>query len=99
MLEKWGSQVTLKRGLGDAAPAATFKARLSGFKADDADFQQGMTKVIFLAVDAAGFPLPIKEKSTDAIWLEGRKMTVQMVDDFTRRVAGELIAYELWVKG
>lgn len=99
MLNESGSTVTLKRGLGDGAPAVSFKARLLGFKPDNAQFQQGLTRVIFVAEDAAGFPLPIKEKSTDAIWIGQRKMTVQVVDDFTRMIAGVLVAYELWVKG
>lgn len=95
-----GSLVTLRRGAGPGAPEVTFKARLTGYSPQEmtGDLQQGDVKVIFLAEDLGDFPPPIKTRS-DAIWQDGRKMTVQAVDDQTRRVAGELIAYELRVRG
>lgn len=96
-----GGLVTLRRGSGEGAPEVTFKAWITGYAAQEmfGDVLQGDSKVILLAEDLAAFPLPIKTRSTDAIWSNGRKMTVQAVDEQTRRVAGELIAYELRVRG
>ena len=101
MLKLAGSAVELRRGSGDNASRCTLKAKLAGYKPQEltGEVQQGDTKVIFMAEDVAAFPLPIKAKSTDAIYLDGRKMTVQAVDDMTRRVGGESIAYELRVRG
>ena len=96
-----GGPVTLRRGSGPGAPEVTFKARITGYAAQEmvGDVLQGDSKVIFLAEDLGAFPLPIRTRSTDAIWSDGSKMTVQAVDDQTRRVAGEPIAYELRVRG
>lgn len=100
-IQAQGGLVTLKRGTSPDAPETAFKARCTGYAPQEmtGDLQQGDVKVIFLADDLGDFPLPIKAKSTDAIWQDGRKMTVQAVDDQTRRVAGVLIAYELRVRG
>ncbi|GLK67011.1 hypothetical protein [Hansschlegelia plantiphila] len=93
--------VILRRGSGDAAPAVTFKARVTGYSPEEqnGDVQQGDSKVIFLAEDLGDFPLPIKSQSNDAIWVGGEKLTVQAVDNRTRAIAGVLIAYELRVRG
>jgi hypothetical protein len=100
-ISRHGGPVTLQRGAGADAPKVTFKARVTGYQPQEmtGGVQQGDSKVIFMADDAAGFPLPIKAQSVDAIWQDGRKMTVQAVDDQTRRIAGTLIAYELRVRG
>ncbi|WP_020178083.1 hypothetical protein [Methylopila sp. M107] len=100
-LGRVGGLVTLKRGAGGPNLEATFKARVIGYAPNEqtGDVQQGDSKVIFLAEDLGSFPVPIKEQSVDAIWQDGRKLTVQAVDDQTRRIAGVLIAYELRVRG
>lgn len=107
-----GGFVTLRRGAGGPGAEVTFIARCTGYSPQEmtGDLQQGDVKVVFLAEDleaaiAAGdWPAlaaggAIKAKSVDAVWQDGRKMTVQAVDDQTRRVAGVLIAYELRVQG
>ncbi|GBD48096.1 hypothetical protein [Methylopila sp. Yamaguchi] len=97
-----GGPVTLRRGLsGGGGPEVTFKARVTGYEPQEltGNVQQGDSKVIFMADDLGDFPMPIKSGSTDAILQGARKMTVQAVDDQTRRVAGVLIAYELRVRG
>ena len=96
-----GGEITLRRGTGAGAPEVTFKARVSGYAPNEqtGDVQQGDSKVIFLAEDLGDFPLPIRAQSTDAVFVNGRKLTVQAVDDRTRAIGGVLIAYELRVRG
>lgn len=101
-MEARGDVVLLKRGpLEGPGPSAQVRAVVMGYEPQEltGNVQQGDSKVIFMADDLGDFPLPIKSGSTDAIWQGNRKMTVQAVDDQTRRVAGVLIAYELRVRG
>lgn len=50
---------------------------------------------VVLADDLAAYPVPPREN--DELTLGGRVYVVGAVDDTTRRVAGEIIAYELTV--
>lgn len=104
-LQKDGEQVIIRRT--NAAPAGptdiTVWARITGYSPEElaSGVMQGNRKAIISAedVEASGFALPIKAKSTDAVVARGGKMTIQSVDDSTRRVGGILIAYELGIAG
>ncbi|GLK78035.1 hypothetical protein GCM10008171_32890 [Methylopila jiangsuensis] len=100
-LTRVGGPVTLRRGAGPDAPEVTFKARMTGARAVEgpAGTVSHEHTVILHADDLEGFPLPIRAKAQDAIWQDGRRFTVQQVDDQKRRVAGVLIGVELVVRG
>lgn len=98
MLNDLGETVTLKRG------AATYSVRalLMGVSPSDVvgSVQQSRRKAIVSAedVEATGFPVPFLPKQDRLIW-NGETLVVIAVDDATRRVRGELIAYELGISG
>lgn len=100
-----GEDVLLRRYTGTGATRAKFevrvRAKVAGYEPQDlvGSVQQGDRKVIVLAedVDAAQFPVPIT--NSDKIVVRGKELTIQSVDDSTRRIAGVLVAYELPVRG
>jgi hypothetical protein len=49
-------------------------------------------------VARAGFPVPFQANVDRLVWA-GRVMPITYADETQRRVAGELIAYELHVSG
>lgn len=102
LFDETGETVLLRRQSPSGAQDYPVRARIVGYTAQEiaAGVQQGARKVIVLAedVESSGFPVPIKTRF-DAVIAHGLSMTVQMVDDSTRRVAGTLIAYELQVIG
>ncbi|HVI28852.1 hypothetical protein [Hansschlegelia sp.] len=107
-----GELVALRREALDPAPEASgLRARVTGFSPEElaSGIDQGARKVILLAEDleaaiaagnwpepAAGFPAILKD---DTLVVRGAPVNVERVDDSTRRVSGELIAYELTVIG
>lgn len=98
-----GETVTLRRV--NASPAAPtdhqVRARVVGYQPEElvGGIQIGDRKVILLAEDVPGSFLPFLLGGRDKIVVRGKALNVESVDDSTRRVAGELIAYELRVKG
>ncbi len=107
-----GERVTLRRESLDPAPEATgLRARVTGFTPEElaSGIDQGARKIILLAEDlgaaiAAGdWPAPPAGTGAilkdDTLVVRGVPVNVDRVDDSTRRVAGELIAYELTVIG
>jgi hypothetical protein len=100
-----GETVLIRRytGAGPNAPRidAAVRARVTGFEPQElvGAIQQGDRKVIFLADDlnAAQFAQPVTER--DKVVVRGKELAVKAADNSTRRVAGELIAYELTVQG
>lgn len=97
LVDLHGEEVTLSRG----ATAATVTARVTGLSSDEliSGIDQRNRKVILLAEDLEAEGWPDRPKLNDRLTVRGRTMTVDMVDDDTRRVAGTLIAYELTVIG
>jgi hypothetical protein len=61
--------------------------------------QQGDRKIIMLVDDliAGGFAVPVT--ANDKVVLRGKMISIVSVDDSTRRVQGELIAYEIQARG
>lgn len=104
-LDRYGERVVLRRtNPSPAAPTdVTVRARIKGFSPEElaSGMMQGTRKCLISATDvaASGFLLPIRAKSTDAVVARGAKMTIQSVDDSTRRVGGDLVAYELGITG
>lgn len=100
-----GELVTIKRyiGTGTNRPSinATVRARVVGYQPNEltATVQQGDRRVILVAedLDAQAFPMPIVP--TDKCVIRGRECSIMAPDDSTRRYGGELIGYDLQVRG
>jgi hypothetical protein len=100
-----GETIYIRRytGQGTARPKydAPVRARVVGY--DPKDFvgpiQQGDRRVIFLAedLDAAQFTQPVT--ASDKAVVQGKELAIIAPDNSTRRLQGELIAYELQVRG
>lgn len=102
-ISAYGEPVTLWRPATETAAEVrleNLRARVRSFLPREltGEVQQGDRKVILLAEDVAGFPLPILSGIDRVIW-GGRTLVVTAVDDATRRVAGTPIAYDLTVTG
>jgi len=61
--------------------------------------QQGDRKVILLVEDLINHQFPLPLTSNDNIVIRGKEVTIIALDDNTRRVDDELIAYDLVVRG
>ncbi len=101
-----GETITLRRP-GSPNIDKTLRARVSGFTPEElnAGINQGKVKVTVLAADVAaqGFPVPFKA-GVDSVFVDrdgstNRKMTINFVDDNTKRAGSTLIAYVLHVEG
>lgn len=98
-------KVLVRRYTGTGANRPRFdaevRARVTGYQPHElvGTIVQGDRKVILLAEDLsrAQFPTPLRkgDKVVDA----GKELNIEAPDDNTRRVQGELIAYELQVRG
>ncbi|MGE0290268.1 MAG: hypothetical protein AB7P16_28635 [Bradyrhizobium sp.] len=102
-IARHGETVTLRR-INSSPTAPTnrdVRARVLGYTPDElvGEVQQGDRKIIVLAEDMGSFPVPFRERSTDRVIVRGAELAIQAVDDSTRRVAGELIAYEIRARG
>lgn len=98
--------VTLRRYAGRDQNRTHFdfqsvRARVTGYAAADlvGDIEQGDRLAIVLAEDVyrVGFPIPIRKG--DGMIVAGAICSIEAVDDNTRRVGGNLMAYEIRIRG
>lgn len=77
----------------------TVRARVVEFSPDQlvGPIVQGDRKLIMLAADVEGVTLSLTQNCKCVV--RGKELQVKAIDDNTRRVAGDLIAYELVVGG
>lgn len=101
-----GETVTIRRysGVGNArAVAASAEVRARVVAGDGLQLvgqvQETRRKVIILAEDLAAAAVTLPLRPTDRLAIRGEEVGIVSIDDNTRRVAGELIAYELTVRG
>lgn len=107
VLAKVGEHVVIRRytGSGPNRPRFdwTVRARVVEFDPSEliGGIVQGDRKIIVLAQDLmdAQAPVPVVAGANWKAVVRGKEVTIKAVDDNTRRVAGELIAYELTVGG
>lgn len=103
-LAQVGETITIRRysGLGGARTyvEVSVTARVVGFGRTDLapGVAQGERRVILLAEDI-GSPITLPLTKDDLVVVRGDELKIEEPDDSTRRVAGELIAYELRVLG
>lgn len=100
-----GETILIRRYTGSGTNRPRFDAEVRARVIDFAPseligtVQQGDRKAIMLAEDlyTAQFALPIT--SNDKAVVRGRELAIIAPDDSTRRLGGELIAYELQLRG
>lgn len=99
-----GEDVKIRRysGLGGARTYVekTVKARVVGFAGAELvpGITQGERRLIVVAEDI-GSPITLPLTKDDLVVVRGAEMKIADPDDSTRRIGGELIAYELRVLG
>jgi hypothetical protein len=107
MMNGVGETVTIRRysGTGGSRTYTDYaaRARVMEFQPSElvGNLTQGARKLIVIARDleTAGFTFPLLPNGNDKIRVRGKEMTVQAVDDNTRRVQGVLIALDVVVNG
>lgn len=79
----------------------TVRARVVDFSPDQlvGPLVQGDRKLIMLASDVESSGLTLALTTNCKCVIRGKELQVKSIDDNTRRVAGDLIAYELVVGG
>lgn len=101
--EQRGEVVTLRRTGSPNIERGGIRAIPIGYSPEElvAGISQGERRLLLSNDDivASGFPLPLKENSSDSIIMRGRKLTIAAIDDSTHRIAGDLAAYQVQVKG
>lgn len=100
-----GEAVTVRRysGTGEARSSADYATtgRVTGYLPDQlaGNLQQGDRKVIMAYEDLAATAIALPLLITDKLVLRGKELAIKALDDNTRRLAGEIIAYEIGVAG
>jgi hypothetical protein len=100
-----GETIAIRRYTGTGVarvPADTdVRARVTGYDERElvGTIQQGDRKIIVLVEDltSAGFAIPVTPN--DKVVLRGTMISIVTVDDSTRRIQGELVAYEIQARG
>jgi hypothetical protein len=104
-LDAAGETISIRRftgiGLTRTSVDTDVRARVTGYDERElvGTIQQGDRKIIALVDDliAAGFAVPVT--ANDKVMLRGTMISIVSVDDSTRRLQGELIAYEIQARG
>ena len=107
-LDLYGEPIYIRRFSGPAGPSRTvvnygpIQARVTGFAPEEfiGSIVPGDRKIIAMAedVDASGITLPLAPGSDKVVWRD-RELILKASDASTRRMSGELIAYELTAGG
>ena len=107
-IDQYGEPIYIRRYSGAAGPGRSvvdygpIQARVVGFEPQEfiGAIVPGDRKIIAMAedVDAKEVPLPLAP-GADKIVYRGRELTLKAADASTRRISGELIAYELTAGG
>lgn len=106
VIGEFGEAVSLRRysGTGNNRTATDYPvgARVTEYRPDEliGGIVQGDRLVIVLAADVAstGFQLPFVA-TADKLVVRGRELAIKAIDDNTRRIAGEIVAYEIRAGG
>ena len=98
--------IRIYTGAGSSRPRFDYeniRARAIDFDPDElvGGIVQGDRNLIVLAEDVmnAGVPLPLAIGANTKIVIRGRELGIKAIDDNTRRLGGELIAFEMQVGG
>lgn len=100
-----GEEIKLRRytGTGSSRPFADYvlRAKVAGYTPNEliGNIQQGDRNIIALAEDVFNAQFPVPVKLDDKVIVRGRTLDIMAVDDSTRRIGGELIAYQIQARG
>jgi hypothetical protein len=100
-----GETIAIRRftgtGVGRIPTDTNVRARVTGYDERElvGTVQQGDRRLIVIVEDLvnAGFAVPVTPN--DKVVLRGTMISIVTVDDSTRRIQGELIAYEIQARG
>lgn len=98
-------QIRRYTGSGTARPRFDWdvQARVMGFQPDEliGSIVEGDSKLIVLHEDLvnAGFPFPIQSGPNWKVVVKGKELQIKPIDDKTRRLGGEIIAYVIAAGG
>ena len=102
-IEAVGEDVAIRTyvGITETYADSTVRARVVDFSPDQlvGSIVQGDRKLIMLAADVIAASIELTATQNCKCVVRGKELQIKAVDDNTRRVAGELIAYELVVGG
>lgn len=105
MMGQRGETVIMRRYTGSDYPRTATDAAVTAVVAanDQAQLagslQQGERRLIVLAEDLAAASWPEPPRKNDKVVVRGKELNIEAVDDNSRRIAGQLLAYELVVVG
>lgn len=105
MIDKHGEQVFIRRYDGTGTSRARFEAEVQArIVAYDPEqlvgaVQEGDQKLIVMVEDLEAHQFPFPVRKDDKAIVRGKHLNIEAADDNTRRIAGELIALELRVRG
>lgn len=105
MMEEVGENVFVRRYFGTGVNRNKFEvkvlARIVGYSPQElvGTIVQGDQKLIVLVDDLEIYQFPLPLIKNDKVVVRGKELNIEAVDGNTRRIDGELIAYELQVRG
>lgn len=105
MLDQAGEPIFVRRYSGSGTSRtyldAEVQARVMGFAPGEliGAIQQGDRKIILLVEDLVAAQFSVPPRKGDKAVVRGRELNIEGVDDNTRRVGTELIAYEIRARG
>lgn len=84
-----------------SADATNCRARVMGYEPHElvGTVLQGDRKIILYADDVSDNGLTLPLTTNDKVVVRGKELAIIRVDDSTRRIGDELIAYELQARG
>lgn len=104
LIDQRGERIMIRRYFGSGINPPKFEANVQAVITEYSPeeltgaIQQGDRRIILLNEDLAWqFALPLKP--SDKAVADGREWSIMNPDNYTRRIAGVLIAYELRVRG
>lgn len=104
-MDEVGEEVIIRRYFGTGSNRNKFevkvRARVVGFGPEElvGTIQQGDRKVIVLVEDLENFQFPLPLVKNDKCQVRGKELNIETPDENTRRIQGELVAYELQIRG
>ncbi len=100
-----GEEIKLRRytGTGASRPFSDYslRAKVAGYAPEEivGNIQQGDRNIVALAEDVFNAQFPVPVKLDDKVIVRGKELAILAVDDSTRRIGGELIAYQIQARG
>jgi hypothetical protein len=102
-LDQVGENISIRiySGTTDTYTDYTVRARVMGYAPGElvGPIVQGDSRLVVLASDVTAAGIALNTGANCKVVVRGKELQVKAVDDNTRRIDGELVAYELRVGG